>query len=122
MTDVDVAVGETITFRITNTAGYPRDFWIGPADALMNGETTGLIGTPEYPSGTREFARTVPADAGDLVFGRSIPGHYAPEHGRFDVAGAPSEAPAGAKIKVKAISVAVGFAPRKLTVCRQTRR
>ena len=74
--EIPVTIGETITFRITNTAGYSHNFWIGPDQALLTNQTEGLPGIPDYSEGTQEFTWTVPEDAASLKFGCTVPGHY----------------------------------------------
>jgi plastocyanin len=86
VTEIPVAVGETITFRVTNTAGYAHNFWIGPDQALQAAQTEGLPGIPDYSEGTQEFTWTVPEDAGSLKFGCTVPGHYQLMNGAFVVA------------------------------------
>ena len=41
--------GETITFSITNTAGYAHNFWIGTDQQLMTNQVQGLPGLPDVP-------------------------------------------------------------------------
>jgi len=87
VTQIPVTVGETITFRVTNTAGYAHNLWIGPDAALMSNQTTGLPGLPDFNEGTQEFTWTVPADAATLNYGCTVPGHYTIMKGTFVVAG-----------------------------------
>ena len=85
VTEIPVTIGETITFRITNTAGYAHNFWIGPDQALLTSQTEGLPGIPDYNEGTQEFTWTVPEDAASLKFGCTVPGHYQLMNGTFVV-------------------------------------
>jgi plastocyanin len=85
--ELNVAVGETITFRVTNTAGYDHNFIIGPESALMANQVEGLPGTPVYTEGTREFTWVVPENAAELKFGCTVPGHYTLMNGSFVVGG-----------------------------------
>jgi uncharacterized cupredoxin-like copper-binding protein len=84
--DIPVTVGETITFRVTNTAGFPHNFYIGPDQQLASNQVQGLPGVPEFSSGTQEFTWTVPADVTELKFGCTVPGHYTLMQGTFSIA------------------------------------
>lgn len=77
--------GETITFQVTNSAGFPHDFYIGTPDQLTNNQTSGLPGIDQFSSGTQTFTYTVTADTANLQFGCSLPGHYQTMHGTFTV-------------------------------------
>lgn len=83
VTQLTVKQGDTVTFKVTNTAGYDHNFYIGPADKLSANDTAGLPGIPNFTSGTREFSYTVTADTGNLQFACSLPGHYPQMHGTF---------------------------------------
>jgi hypothetical protein len=85
ITEIPVTIGETILFRVTNTAGYDHNFIIGPPDLLATNQITGLPGTPVYIEGTREFEWQVPEDAASLEFACTVPGHYQLMHGSFVV-------------------------------------
>ncbi len=79
--------GETIIFRITNTAGYAHNFWIGPDAALMSNQTSGLVGIPDWTDNVpKELTWVVPDDATSLKFGCTVPGHYMNMNGTFSVA------------------------------------
>mgnify|MGYP003343922789 FL=1 len=84
--DIPVTPGETIHFTLNNSAGYAHNFWIGPDQALMSGQVTGLAGVPEWSSGVQAFDWTVPADITGLKFGCTMPGHYTLMQGTFSVA------------------------------------
>jgi uncharacterized cupredoxin-like copper-binding protein len=81
-----VKAGETVHFKITNSAGFDHDFFIGPADQLGQNLVAGLPGVPSFTSGTQEFDYTVTADTANLQWGCSLPGHYPTMHGTFSVA------------------------------------
>ena len=85
MTDLTVKEGETIHFRISNSAGFDHDFYIGTADQLSQGQVDGLPGVPAFASGTQEFDYTVTAATAGLQFGCTVPGHYQLMHGTFTV-------------------------------------
>ena len=70
-----------MTFKITNTAGFSHDFYIGPPDKLSGNDVTGLQGIPAFDSGTQELTYTVPADVTNLEFACTLPGHYPSMHG-----------------------------------------
>jgi hypothetical protein len=80
-----VKAGETIHFKITNTAGFQHDFYIGPPDQLGQNLVSGLPGVPSFDSGTQEFDYTVTADTANLQFGCSLTFHYPTMHGTFTV-------------------------------------
>jgi nitrite reductase (NO-forming) len=85
VSDLQVKEGETIHFRITNSAGFDHDFYIGTADQLSEGQVAGLPGVPTFQSGTQEFDYTVTAATAGLEFGCTVPGHYQLMHGTFTV-------------------------------------
>jgi uncharacterized cupredoxin-like copper-binding protein len=85
--DIPVTPGETIKFIITNTAGYVHNFWIGPDQALMTNQTTGLVGIPDWTdSAPRELEWVVPDDITGLKYGCTVPGHYMLMQGTFSPA------------------------------------
>jgi uncharacterized cupredoxin-like copper-binding protein len=82
---LDVKNGDSVTFQITNTAGFSHDFYIGTAEQLSTNQTAGLPGVPEFPSGTKEFTYTVTDETAKLEFACTVPGHYSLMHGNFNV-------------------------------------
>lgn len=82
--ELSVKKGQTYTFKVTNTAGYAHNFYIGPADKLAANDTAGLPGLPQFDSGTQEFQYTPDAD-GQLEFACTVPGHYPTMHGALTV-------------------------------------
>ena len=85
--DIPGTPGETIVFKITNTAGYAHNFWIGPDAALMSNQTTGLTGIPDWTDAEpRELTWVVPEDVASLKFGCTFPGHYTMMNGTFSIA------------------------------------
>ena len=72
---VEVKKGETIRFEITNTAGFPHNFWIGPQAEVEKKNTAALKGTPDFSEGTQALEVTFEGD-GPYAFGCFIPGHY----------------------------------------------
>ena len=83
--NLTVKNGETVHFRITNTAPFQHDFYIGPGDLLGQNLVAGLPGLASFDAGTQEFDYTVTADAANLQWGCSLPGHYPNMHGTFTV-------------------------------------
>lgn len=85
---IDVTVGETVTFRITNTGKLPHDFTLGDSatqdahDAEMAGMDMGDMGPDDtnavsLPAGvTKELTWTF-AEADTILMGCHVPGHYA---------------------------------------------
>lgn len=86
VTDIPVTVGETILFRVANTAGYDHNFYIGPDERLAANDVAGLPGIPTYIEGTEEFEWVVPEDVTSLMFGCTVPGHYQLMKGTFSIA------------------------------------
>jgi uncharacterized cupredoxin-like copper-binding protein len=82
---LDVKKGDTVTFQITNSAGFDHDFYIGTADQLSNNQTAGLPGVPAFSTGTQQFTYTVTDGTATLQFACTLPGHYPTMHGSFNV-------------------------------------
>ena len=80
---LEVTPGETVVFRIDNTAGFPHDFYIGTDAELSVPNGTTDVGHPEWSSGEQEVEWVVPADVSGLKFGCTVPGHYATMQGTF---------------------------------------
>jgi mono/diheme cytochrome c family protein len=85
--DIPVTPGETVTFRVDNTAGFDHNFYIGTDDQLMVAGGTTDTGIPTWQSGVQELTWTVPADISGLKYGCTVPGHYTLMQGTFSVAG-----------------------------------
>jgi nitrite reductase (NO-forming) len=85
VSELTVKVGETIHFRISNSAGFDHDFYIGTPDQLSQGQVDGLPGVPAFQSGTQEFDYAVTADTAGLEFACTVPGHYQLMHGTFTI-------------------------------------
>ncbi len=83
--DIAVTPGETVIFRIENTAGFPHNFYIGPDEelAVMGGSTD--TGLPDWDSGFQELEWVVPEDISGLRFACTVPGHYFTMQGDFTV-------------------------------------
>ncbi len=84
---IPVVAGETVTFKVTNTAGFDHNFYLGPEAVLSTTTTTtsasDLTGIPTFASGTQELTYTF--DSTDpLQYACLIPGHYGPMHGDFE--------------------------------------
>ncbi len=88
--DIPVTPGETVTFRIDNTAGFDHDFYIGTDEQLIVPAGTTDVGIPTWQTGVQELTWVVPADITGLKFGCTVPGHYALMQGTFSP-GAPAE-------------------------------
>jgi hypothetical protein len=84
LTDIPVRPGETVRFRVDNTAGFPHNFMIG-TDAQLSSAASGLPGIPDWSQGVQELEWTVAADIGGLKFGCTVPGHYSLMQGTFSV-------------------------------------
>lgn len=85
--EIAVTPGETITFKVTNTAGYLHNFYIGTDQQLMNAQNADMVGIPDFAEGTQEVTWTVPEDITGLKFGCTVPGHYQIMQGIFVAAG-----------------------------------
>jgi len=81
VTSIPIVAGQTYTFRVTNSAGFDHNLYLGPADRLAAGDTTGLPGVPTFQSGTQEFTWTADATATGWQFGCLVPGHFTTMHG-----------------------------------------
>jgi mono/diheme cytochrome c family protein/uncharacterized cupredoxin-like copper-binding protein len=81
VTSIPVVAGETVTFKVTNTANFDHNFYIGSADALSaNNPAPDLPGIATFKTGTQEVTYTFETtDA--LQFACTLPGHYASMHG-----------------------------------------
>ena len=85
VTDIPVTPGETVTFRIENTAGFAHNFYIGTDEQLAVFAGTTGNGIPKYESGVQELEWVVPADVTGLKFGCTVPGHYKVMQGTFSI-------------------------------------
>jgi uncharacterized cupredoxin-like copper-binding protein len=86
VTDIPVTPGETITFRIDNTAGFDHNFHIGTDAELSVPNAVTPAGIPTWQSGVQEYTWVVPEDISGLKFGCTVPGHYALMQGTFSLA------------------------------------
>jgi hypothetical protein len=85
--DIPVTPGETVLFRVDNTAGFDHNLYIGRDDELSVPNATTDVGIPTWQSGVQELEWTVPEDITGLKFGCTVPGHYAIMQGTFSVQG-----------------------------------
>ncbi|MEX1297343.1 MAG: hypothetical protein AB1Z67_14365, partial [Candidatus Limnocylindrales bacterium] len=83
--EIPVTPGETVIFRVDNTAGFAHNLYIGPdADlAVPNGTTD--VGIPDWETGIQELEWVVPDDLTDVRFACTVPGHYFTMQGDFVV-------------------------------------
>ena len=81
--EIAVTPGETVLFRVHNTAGFDHTFYIGSHSELSEPQSTTDIGIGTWHSGVRELEWTVPADVSELMFGCTVPGHHTLMHGAF---------------------------------------
>lgn len=84
VSNINVTKGTAYTFKITNTAGFDHDFYIGNPSDLQAGNTASLTGVSAFSSGTKTFTYTF-SGATPIGFGCTIPGHYQTMHGSFTV-------------------------------------
>jgi Cu+-exporting ATPase len=86
---IDVTQGETVAFVVTNDTAIPHEFVIGDEAVQAEHDREMADGTESMTDmGAKPFAVDVPAfstvtlvytfdDAGDLIMGCHVPGHYA---------------------------------------------
>ena len=91
LTEILVTPGETVLFRINNTAGFAHNFWIGTDAELITPSATTEVGIPDWSTGVEELEWVVPDDITDLKYGCTVPGHYTMMQGVFTAAEAASE-------------------------------
>ena len=85
---IEVTPGETVVFRIDNTAGFQHNFWIGADAELSVPSATTDVGIPDWSTGVQELEWVVPDDVSDLKFACTVPGHYFTMQGTFTAVGA----------------------------------
>jgi uncharacterized cupredoxin-like copper-binding protein len=85
ISDIPVTPGETVLFRVDNTAGFDHNFYIGTDEELSVPSATTEVGIPTWGTGVRELEWTVPEDIGGLKFGCTVPGHYFTQQGTFSI-------------------------------------
>jgi hypothetical protein len=83
--DIPVTPGETITFRVDNTAGFAHNFYIGTDEELAVFSGTTDSGIPNWESGVQEVEWVVPEDVSNLKFGCTFPRPYKVMQGTFSV-------------------------------------
>lgn len=85
LAEIPVTPGETVVFRIDNTAEFAHNFWIGTDEELMvpNGSTD--VGIPDWDSGVQELEWVVPDDLTGVRFACTVPGHYVLMQGDFTI-------------------------------------
>ena len=85
---IPVTPGETIEFVIDNTAGFEHNFYIGPAEDLQGPYAETDVGIPAWESGVQTIIWTVPEEGAEVLqFACTVPGHYTPMHGNFQIQG-----------------------------------
>jgi uncharacterized cupredoxin-like copper-binding protein len=83
--EIAVTPGETVLFRVHNSADFEHSFYIGSESELHVPAGSTDAGIEAWPTGVRELEWTVPDDVSDLMFGCTVPGHFVPMHGVFVV-------------------------------------
>ena len=89
--ELHVIPGETVMFRVDNTAGQELAFAVGSHDAICDRSQTPRKAIPAWTEGIRELAWTVPAGAAHRRWGHR--GRYRGRYcqlGTFTVGGEPS--------------------------------
>jgi uncharacterized cupredoxin-like copper-binding protein len=84
--EIAVTPGETVVFRVHNSAGFVHNFYVGSEEELEVPEGTTDAGTEMWYEGVQELEWRVPDDVSGLMFGCTVPGHFVPMHGTFVVA------------------------------------
>ncbi|MFN8620446.1 MAG: plastocyanin/azurin family copper-binding protein, partial [Chloroflexota bacterium] len=85
--ELAVTPGETLTIKVTNSAGFAHNFYIGTDQQLQAGQNDQMTGIPDFNEGTQEVTWTVPDDVSTLRFGCTVPGHYQLMNGSFTTGG-----------------------------------
>jgi hypothetical protein len=80
---IAVTPGETVLFRVDNTAGFDHNFYVGSEHELEEPEGVTDTGISTWTEGVRELEWIVPSDVSGLMFGCTVPGHFTPTHGIF---------------------------------------
>jgi uncharacterized cupredoxin-like copper-binding protein len=83
--EIAVTPGETVVFRVHNTADFDHSFYIGSESDLHEPAGTTDTGIEMWAEGVRELEWRVPDDVSDLMFGCTVPGHFTLMHGPFVV-------------------------------------
>jgi uncharacterized cupredoxin-like copper-binding protein len=83
--DISVTPGETVSFRVANTANMAHNFYIGGQSELSVPAGMTDIGIPDWSKGDQELRWVVPDDVSELRFACTVPGHYATMNGTFSV-------------------------------------
>jgi uncharacterized cupredoxin-like copper-binding protein len=76
VTTIAVQKGQTYHFKVTNTAGFVHNLYVGKVSDLEASNIANLTGTGDFSSGTREFDYTFTDTTDPLGFGCMVPGHY----------------------------------------------
>lgn len=85
VTQIPVTPGETVLFRIDNTAEFAHNMYIGTNDELIVPNGTTDVGVGDWETGIQEFEWVVPEDLAGLRFGCTVPGHFTLMQGDFTV-------------------------------------
>jgi len=83
--EIAVTPGETVLFRVDNSAHFEHNFYIGPEEELEVPAGATDTGIAMWTEGVRELEWNVPDDVSELMFGCTVPGHFVPMHGVFVV-------------------------------------
>ena len=86
ITEIPVTPGETVLFRIDNTAFFAHNFYIGADEILAMPNGTTDVGIPDWTSGVQELEWVVPDDLTGIRFACTVPGHYFLMQGDFTIA------------------------------------
>jgi uncharacterized cupredoxin-like copper-binding protein len=126
ITDIPVTPGETVLFRVNNTAGFAHNFWIGTDEELIVPNGTTDTGMPDWSTGVEELEWVVPEDISGLKYGCTVPAHYTLMQGTFSVgepadAAEPAEEPATASGEPRVIELEADGALRFLQDGEQIR-
>ncbi len=88
LNSIGVTPGETIEFVVDNTAGFDHNFWIGTPEELAGSFAETDVGIPTWASGVQSVVWTVPEEGAEVLqFACTVPGHYTPMHGNFQIQG-----------------------------------
>lgn len=86
LSQIPLTPGETVVFRVDNTAGFAHNFYIGADEELMVPAGTTEVGIPDWDLGVQELEWVVPDDIEGLRFACTVPGHYTLMQGDITIA------------------------------------
>jgi len=72
---IDATAGETVCFKVTNTAGIAHNFYVGPAsDVDARNQSAAVKGIPDFTTGTQTLEYTF-TGSGPFEYACWVQGH-----------------------------------------------